>query len=147
MANSQRGCRPMPINPAFQRFHVEAAIIGRLLSAFGELEISVCDLAKKATGLGDSIMAALYRIRSTRIRLEAADALMRPVYVANDLEATYADAISAVFYCLQIRNQFAHCNWADDASKFPQPGEGLFFADLTVSAETPDFEIFWKHVD
>jgi hypothetical protein len=137
----------MPINPSFLRFSNEAALIGRLLAAFGELEISVCDLAKKATGLGDSVMAALYRIRSTRSRLEAADALARPVYLKHGLEAEYGLAIGAVFYCLQIRNQFAHCNWADDASKFPDPGEGLFFADLTVSADTPDFEIFWKHVD
>jgi hypothetical protein len=137
----------MPINPAFHRFQKEGALVGRLLAAFGELEISVCDLAKKAVNIGDSVMAALYCIRSTRSRLAAADALMRPIFVSNNLEAAYTEAIGAVFYCLKIRNQFAHCNWADDASKFPQPGEGLFFADLAVSAETPDFEIFWKHVD
>lgn len=137
----------MPINPSFDRFPAEGLAVGRLLSAFGELEFSVCDNARKALNIGDSVTGALYRIRSTRNRLEAADALMRPIYLANSLETTYTDAISAVLYCLTIRNQFAHCNWADDPNPFPGQSAGLFFADLTESAKTPDFELFWKHVD
>jgi hypothetical protein len=131
----------MPINPAFDRFPAEAALVGRLLAAFGELEISACSNASKATGLGNSLLCALYRIRATRSRFEAADALMRPIYKNAGLESGYAMAFGMVLYCLQIRNQFAHCNWADHQSA------GLFFADLTESAKTPDFELLWKHVD
>jgi hypothetical protein len=97
--------------------------------------------SSKATNLGNSVLSALYRIRSTRSRLEAADALMQPIYSAAGLGNDYADAFARVLYCLNIRNQFAHCNWADNET------EGLFFADLTESAKTLDFEIRWKHVD
>src|SRR5580692_10462208 len=131
----------MPINPSFLRFPVEAMLVGRLLAAFGELEISVCVNASKATGLGDSVLAALYRIRATRSRLEAADALMRPIYTKAKLEIGYADAFARVIHCLRLRNQFAHCNWGDHAEA------GLFFVDLAAAAETIDFEHMWKHVD
>jgi hypothetical protein len=131
----------MSINPAFLRFPLEAGIVGHLLAAFGELEVELCFNASKATGLGDSVLSALYRIRATRSRLEAADALMRPIYMKAGLGAGYADAFARVLYCLRIRNQFAHCNWGDHAEA------GLFFVDLTAAAETPDFEHMWKHVD
>jgi hypothetical protein len=118
----------MPINPAFHRFPDEAAAIGRLLAAFGELEASVCFNASKATGLGDTILRVLYCIRQTSARLEAADSLMRPVYEAHGLAELHQDASGRVAYCLLIRNQFAHCNWADHETG------GLFFADLQASA-------------
>jgi hypothetical protein len=82
MVIDQRGSKvfiSMPINPAFYRYPAEAAIIGRLLAAFGELEFSVCNNAARATGLGEIVWITLYRIRSTRSRLDAADALMRPL--------------------------------------------------------------------
>jgi hypothetical protein len=132
----------MAINPAFDRFPAEGVLIGRLLAAFGELEISVCANAWKATSLGNnSILAALYRIRPTRSRLEVADALMRPIYDGVGLAETYADAFSRVMYCLKIRNQFAHCNWGDNETA------GLFFADLQASADSQDFAHSWKHID
>ena len=131
----------MPINPCFHRFPAEAAIIGRLLAAFGELEVTVCYNAGKATNLGDLVVAALYRIRATRSRLEAADALMRPIYTTAGFSELYGDAFGRVMHCLRIRNQFAHCNWGDHETA------GLFFVDLQVAAERPDFAFHWKHVD
>lgn len=132
----------MPINPAFHRFPAEAAIIGRLLTAFGELEISVCYNASKATEiLSESVLIALYRLRNTASRIEVADALMRPTYERNGVAAAYEDAMSRVRHCLRLRNQFAHCNWADHEMG------GLFFADLQASAKTPDFWLRWKHID
>jgi hypothetical protein len=133
----------MPINPAFHRFSAEAAIIGRLLAAFGELEVTVCYNAAKAANLPlrDSVVAAVYRIRTTRSRLEAADALMRPIYSAAGLAEAYIDGFARVIHCLRIRNQFAHCNWGHDETT------GLFFVDMQVAAESPDFAFHWKHVD
>ena len=37
----------MPINPAFHRFAAEATIVGRLLAAFGELEVETSNIASK----------------------------------------------------------------------------------------------------
>lgn len=56
----------MPINPSFHRFPNEAALIGRLLAAFGELEISVCDNAQKATGIGNSVLWVGWRLPGER---------------------------------------------------------------------------------
>lgn len=133
----------MPINPAFMRYPVEAGIVGHLLAAFGELEVTTCFNAAKATGL-QGTLTALYRIRATSSRIETADALMRPLYSEAGLEAGHSDALRRVRHCLRIRNQFAHCNWADDSESVEA---GLFFVDLTVSAETPNFEHAWKHTD
>jgi hypothetical protein len=66
---------------------------------------------------------------------------MRPIYAAHGLTEAYDDAASRVSYCLLIRNQFAHCNWADHEAG------GLFYADLQTLARTADFWLRWKHVD
>lgn len=138
------------INPAFHRFPSEAIIIGRLVVAFGELEYMTVDRAARAItpfASGDldkyhSIIKALYRLRSTSSRLNAADAIMRPFYHLAELENEYCHMFSALRYCLRIRNQFAHCNWADDAN------EGLFFTDLQESADSIQaFVHHWYHVD
>jgi hypothetical protein len=49
--------------------------------------------------------------------------------------------MDAVLACLKIRNQYAHCNWADS-----DPKAGLFFADLQESAKREDWFTSWKHV-
>jgi hypothetical protein len=130
------------INPAFHRFPKEATIIGRLLAAFGELEISVCLNAGDALGMRDSVLRALYRLRSTSSRIDTADALMRPPIVVALLASEYDRGITMLRVCLRIRNQFAHCNWAD------HPTGGLFFTDLQNAAEADEgFDTLWRHVD
>jgi hypothetical protein len=132
------------INPAFRRFPKEAALIGHLLAAFGELEIDVCNLAGQALrnhGMYITVMKTLYGIKATSTRISTADSLMRPVFDSNELADDFQIAIAMVWHCQKIRNQFAHCNWVDHEAG------GLFFADLEYSAGTPDFSHYWKHVD
>jgi hypothetical protein len=122
------------INPAFRRHPDEAEIIGRLVVGFGEIELAVCRNAGKAVKMHDTIMRALYRQRQTSSRIGTADALMEPVFVAAGLNDMYAASLEMVRYCLKVRNQFGHCNWADEADpNLP----GLYFADLQESAESP----------
>lgn len=48
---------------------------------------------------------------------------------------------------LAIRDQYAHCNWADDPSDY---GSGLFFADLQEAAKSDeqiDINLAYRHVD
>lgn len=110
------------INPAFHRHPDEAAIIGRLVVAFGELEYITVTIAGRAMSHREAVYRALYRLRATSSRIDAADALMRPTFIANDLDNEYGHMIGAVRYCLRIRNQYSHCNWADNG--------GLFFTNL-----------------
>ena len=44
----------------------------------------------------------------------------------------FADAIGALKACVRIRNQYAHCAWADGGKG---RNGGLYFVDLSTSAE------------
>lgn len=134
------------INPAFHRWSQEAAIIGRILAAFGEIEYQVALCASHAmtdtTAPHPPILRALYRLRSTSSRIDASDAFMRPVFVELRRQTEYEELMKAVKYCLRIRNQFSHCNWADDDAA------GLFFVDLEDTARNSDeWDHDWRHVD
>jgi hypothetical protein len=132
------------INPALHRRAAEAKILGRILLAFGELEYMIANGADVATDQGDSVKRALYRLRNTQGRIDAADAFMRSKFAAAGLARDYETMMSAVRYCLKIRNQYAHCNWGDDQSLAKG---GLFFADLREAAGATDgWEHQWKHV-
>lgn len=130
------------INPAFDRWPQEANLIGRIMAGFGELEFSICQNAANATGHYDQTMKALFRVQSTRARLEAGDALARPEYEKRRLGEIYDIAFNMTKSCHQLRNQYAHCNWGDDSK------EGLFFTNLQRAAESegPLF-LFWRHID
>jgi hypothetical protein len=130
------------INPAFYRFPEEAKFVGLILSSFGELELTMCQAAEAAAQtIGHSILKALYRLRSTSSRFDVAEAIMEPVYKTHELDEAYKTAIGNLRYCLSIRNQYAHCNWADHHQG------GLFFADLQTSANNENFDHSYKHVD
>jgi|SRR5215216_6889720 len=129
-------------NPALVRFPVEAAIIGNMVVGFGELEFLMCILAAKAIKSPELIYKTLYHLRSTSARVESADILMRPAFAGVNLAAEQSLALPAVKNCLSIRNQYAHCNWADDS----MIGE-LYFADLQDSADREEWFYSYKHVD
>jgi hypothetical protein len=135
------------INPAFDRHPDEARLVGRILASFGEIEFSVCRNAGNATNMGEQIRKAFYRLRMTSGRFAMANALAKPIFVSAGLSEEYSETGAMVERCLQIRNQYAHCNWADHA---PAPESGLFFADLQKAAESDDaiFEsLVYRHVD
>lgn len=130
------------INPAFDRFPNEARLVGLILSSFGEIELSICQTANAVLRIPDhALMRALYRLRATSSRIDVADTLMAPIFAAYGLTKPYETALTMVRHCLSIRNQYAHCNWADHAAG------GLFFADLQTSAKNQNFDHAYRHVD
>ncbi len=132
------------INPALHRRSEEAAIIGRIVVAFGELEYLTVSCAVRAINNGNRVLKALYSLRSTSGRIDAADALIHPTFAGGELEGDYNNMFAAIRYCARIRNQYAHCNWGDaDGS-----GAGLFFCDLEESPEDQKGLILhWYQVD
>jgi hypothetical protein len=134
----------MAINPAFQRHSNEAALIGRIVVHFGELEYGFCRNAGHALGMYIPLMKALYSLRATSSRIDFADGLIRNLYQGHNLTQEYDISIVMLKYCLRIRNLFAHCNWGDDATLI---AAGLFYADLQDSAKTDHLWLNWKHVD
>jgi hypothetical protein len=128
--------------PSFHRFPAEAARIGRIIAAFGELEFILGVFLGEALDNQDAALRAMFRLLSDRARLDLADALLRPHIERVSLVPQLDTAMSVVWYCREIRNQYAHCHYGD------QLGHGLFLTNLTDAAERPDsFEYQWRHVD
>jgi hypothetical protein len=102
------------VMPAFRRFPEEAAVIGRLLAGYAELEIDLLHCVSVARDDFDATLKAMFRIRGETARINVADALGRQLYHRLGLGTDFEMAVSAMRYCLKIRNQYAHCNWYDD---------------------------------
>jgi hypothetical protein len=133
----------MTIMPGFDRHPEEAALIGRILVSFGEIEVTLAVVVGNV-GLGDLQLGlrSIYKVRGTASRLELADALLRPKFTQVGIEHEYLTNRDALKYCQTTRNQFAHCIWADDLNA------GLFFTDLQDAADRMDMLRFnWRHVD
>jgi hypothetical protein len=131
----------MSLNPAFDQYPAEAALIGRMVTSFGELELTYSMIAGTAIKNQNLALRAIYRGRSTGGRIDLADVLIRNVVSQTTLTLDYDELLSAMRHCLRIRNNYAHSHWA--------PGQdGLFFANLEEAASKSEgFEMDQKHVD
>jgi hypothetical protein len=130
------------INPALHRFPKEAAVLGRIVLALGELEYLLIFSATEALKGEFYFLKAMYRLRSTNSRIQATDVFLRTTYKAYGFVDEYSTMLRALKHCLSIRNQYSHCSWADDHKG------GLFFADLEESAgAAAGFVHSWNHID
>jgi hypothetical protein len=131
---------------AFVKFSEEAAIVGRLLAGYTVLEIGLLNCVQMGVGNFDTVLKGLFQIRGEARRINAGEALGRPVYQGLSLDTDFDEAIAAIRHCRLIRNQYAHCNWWDDNS-----GK-LAFANLEDAAKdktaVPDLlDLLPEHVD
>jgi hypothetical protein len=131
----------MSLNPAFDNYPIEAALIGRMVTSFSELELTFSLIACTAIKDQSLGLRAIYRGRSTSGRIELADVLIRNAIADTNLEPDYEEVIGAMRHCSAIRNNYAHCQWS--------PGlDGLFFANLEEAASrAKGFDMDQKHVD
>lgn len=106
----------MTILRAFLTFKEEAALIGRMLAGYADLEIDLMHCAQVVRDDFDTVLKVMFRARGETQRIDVADAFGRQHYRDLDLGAQFEMAIGAVRYCLRIRNQYAHCVWWDDNS-------------------------------
>ena len=106
----------MPILRAFQDFPAEAALIGRILAGYADLEIDLMNCVKAVRGDLDLALKTMFRGRGNAQRIDVADAVGRPPYDGLGLGADFHAATAAVRYCLRIRNLYAHCTWWNDNS-------------------------------
>lgn len=118
--------------PVFHKFPEEAAIIGRLLAGYSELEIGLMHCVQDVRMDFDVVLKTMFRTRGETQRIDIADALGRMHFAMDNLETQFAMAIGNMRYCLKIRNQYAHCAWNSDAS-----GK-LAFSDLEEIARQND---------
>jgi hypothetical protein len=128
--------------PAFHRFPKEADLIGRVLVGFGELEFILAQCVGQVLQNENVALRVIFRLGGTSARIDTADALARDSYAAVNLANEFALTLAAVAYCYSIRNQYAHCHWADHEMG------GLFFTNLETAADRKQgFEYQWKHID
>jgi hypothetical protein len=117
--------------PAFGQFQQEAAVIGRLLAGYGELEYELMVCLSCAIGDIDTAVRVVFRARGEEQRIIAADTIMRPWYDAVGLINPYSEAVADMGWCRQIRNQYAHCHWITIDN-----GLNLGFYDLEAAAKS-----------
>jgi hypothetical protein len=102
--------------PAFADFPAEAEIIGRLLAGYTNLEVGLMNCVQVVRLDFDTVLKAMFRARGETARIEIADAFGRHYYDGLKLGTEFSMAISAMKFCLRIRNQYAHCAWWNDNS-------------------------------
>jgi hypothetical protein len=123
----------MSVRDAFRRYPKEAEIIGRLLAGYADLEIDLMHCAQVVRDDLDTVLKTMFRTRGETARIGVADAFGRHHYSKLKLETEFGMALSAIRFCLKIRNQYAHCIWYDDYT-----GK-LAFTDLEEIAEENAF--------
>lgn len=119
----------MTVLRAFADYPAEAALIGRMLAGYADLEIDLMHCAKAVRGDLDLALKTMFRGRGNSQRIDLAVAIGRRPYDELGLGAEFDSAIIAVRLCLRIRNLYAHCTWWNDNS-----GE-LAFANLEELAK------------
>lgn len=104
---------------------MEAALIGRLVVGYGEMDISMVIVAGKALGLQFPLLDAIEEVYSERSRIELIRKLSSAKLSQLGLNAKFEQALLATDTCREIRNHYAHCHYGDF-------GDGL----LTVKAKS-----------
>jgi hypothetical protein len=113
------------------RYPTEAAMIGRLLTGYADLEIDLLHCVQMATGDFDTALKAMFRTRGESARITHGADLGRPPYAVMGLDTVFDVAVNAMRHCLAIRNQYAHHNFWDDNT-----GQ-LAIGDLEAVARLP----------
>lgn len=121
----------MNVSKAFADFPAEAALIGRILGGYTDLEVDLMNCVKAAWDL-DTVLKAMYRARGETQRLDIADSFGRQTYRALNFGTQFEMGLGAMRHCLRIRNQYAHCVWWNDNSG------SLAFANLEDLAKLND---------
>lgn len=136
----------METKKAFTKFNDEGIIIGRLLVAYADLELSLFHCVNVTRNDFDTVYKAMFKERGESRRIIMADTFGRQNYHKLGLGTQFEMAISGVRYCLRIRNQYAHSIWYDDYSG------SLAFANMEegteVNIEVQDFkDLTIRHID
>src|SRR2546427_11701078 len=110
-------------------FPEECAIVGRLLAGYSVMEFGLMVCVNAAIEDFDAVFKTMFRTRGETQRIDIADAMSRHKFHTIQLGTQFEMAIGNMQRCLKIRNQFAHCHWAE------KPGR-MGFVDMEELAKT-----------
>jgi hypothetical protein len=116
--------------PAFASYPQEGSVIGSLVVGYGELEIDLALLVRWIINDEDCAFRTLYGQRGESARITSAQTLTFTTLRSHRHKDSFADVIDAMKYCLKIRNQYAHSNWAN----LP---DGLHFTNVENICQQP----------
>jgi hypothetical protein len=120
----------MPVRPAILDHPAEFALVGKILSCYTDLELTMSDCVSVAGLDYDTVFKVLYRMRGESARVNTADALGANAFDSLGLSTEFSMGIGNMIRCTQIRNQYAHCVWHADKAR------GLRFANLEEIADS-----------
>jgi hypothetical protein len=112
------------IRAIHSKYSRELESVGRLLTDYGELELSLfnCVVVTKAHSF-DRVFKQMFATRGEKQRIDTAAKLGGPEYDRCGFKEDFTEAVRAMDHCRLIRNQYAHAYWHN-------PGNGLCFVDL-----------------
>jgi hypothetical protein len=127
--------------PAFHRCEVEAAIIGRIMGGFGELELGLGFCVSYAVeGKRDDVLCEIFRVWNAGPRIDRTEKLGINRMRELGLEGEFAHVLKQVRHSLQIRNNYSHCHWGDVDGR-------LFFTKLQEAAKMNGFPLKWREIN
>jgi hypothetical protein len=100
---------------SFVRHPEEAAIIGRLIAGYGELEFDLAFCVRWIIDDEDTAFKVMYRAPGEMQRILMADALARTKLPQGRGRTTFEQIVASMHHCRKIRNQYAHCHWYEYA--------------------------------
>lgn len=138
----------MPLMPAFRRRKKNAAVVGRLIAGYNDLElllalcIGMVMASKKRPHPTKDIFAvrhvcekrglkALYRIQGAERRLKQARKWTKKEFEKAGLKKEYEETLAALGRCRKFRNLFAHSLYGQSKKR------GLFFVFMEEYAKRP----------
>lgn len=96
------------LSPSLNQCKAEAALIGSMLTNYGELEFCLMHCLGSVVGDVETALRIVYRDRGEDRRINICDTLMRKHFMGLGLEGLFVETIDQVRHCKIIRNQYAH---------------------------------------
>jgi hypothetical protein len=88
----------------------EAAIVGRMLLGYGEIEYVVSLCLENAFADPQTAFRLMFRSRGESQRISIAETILQPLFIAQGLGKHFSETFRAISHCRTIRNQYAHCH-------------------------------------
>lgn len=95
----------------FDGFEEEQRLIGQMLMAYGGFEFIMGGILGYAIGDEHAGARIFFRVHGEAPRIDVLDAILRPNFSRLNVVGQWTNALGAIRYCKDIRNQYAHCQW------------------------------------
>ncbi|HET9510017.1 MAG TPA: hypothetical protein VFO80_02610 [Sphingomonas sp.] len=142
-----------------QSFPEEAAIVGRIVIQYGEIEWMLCRVVGGLIGDFEAAMKSMYRVRGELSRLEIADALVTNRRMTESFALVYENTLEGVETCRVIRNSYAHAHWLSsheekfgfyDLERLAKRRDTVTLSELRISVLSKELlirqEVFFSEV-